>query len=104
MQVNFQAVHFTADQKLKDYISEKLEKLVKFHPKVLITTIYMKLENSGQVKDKVLEAKISIPGHTLIATSKDKTFEAAFDDAIDNIKRQLKRQNDKEIAVDKSSR
>lgn len=95
MQVTFQAVHFTADQKLKDYISDKLQKLVKFYPKILQATVYLKLENSGQVKDKVIEVKMSVPGHTLIATNTDKVFEASFDDALDNIKRQLKRLNEK---------
>ncbi len=95
MQITFQAVHFTADQKLKDYISDKLQKLVKFYPKILQATIYLKLENSGQVKDKVIEIKLNVPGHTLIATDTDKVFEASFDDALDNIKRQLKKLNEK---------
>lgn len=95
MQVTFQAVHFTADQKLKDYISDKLQKLVKFYPKILQTTVYLKLENSGQVKDKVVEIKMSVPGHTLIATHSDKAFEASFDDTLDNVRRQLKKLNEK---------
>jgi len=95
MQVTFQTVHFTADQKLKDYITEKLPKLDKFHGKVLSTTIYLKLENSGQVRDKIVELKVSVPGNTLIVSSMDKTFEAAFDDALETIKRQLKKENDK---------
>ena len=99
MQVNFQAVHFTADQKLRDYINDKLQKLVKFYPKIIQTTVYLKLENSGQVKDKVIEVKMSVPGSTLIATNSDKTFEASFDDAMESIKRQLKKLNDRAQAV-----
>ena len=99
MQVTFQAVHFTADQKLRDYINDKLQKLVKFYPKIIQTTVYLKLENSGQVKDKVIEVKMSVPGSTLIATNTDKTFEASFDDAMESIKRQLKKLNDRAQAV-----
>ena len=95
MTVTFQTVHFTADQKLKDYISDKLQKLVKFYPKIIQATVYLKLENSGQVKDKVIEIKMNVPGNTLIATNSDKTFEASFDDGLENIKRQLKKLNDK---------
>ncbi|MFZ1423025.1 MAG: ribosome-associated translation inhibitor RaiA [Saprospiraceae bacterium] len=98
MQITFQAVHFTADQKLKDYISDKLQKLVKFYPKIIQATVYLKLENSGQVKDKVIEVKMNIPGHTLISTNSDKSFEASFDDSLENIKRQLKKAHDKEVA------
>jgi putative sigma-54 modulation protein len=99
MQVTFQAVHFTADQKLKDYISDKLQKLEKFYPKILQATVYLKLENTGQVKDKIIEVKLNVPGSTLIATNTDKTFEASFDDAIENIKRQLKKLHDKAQTV-----
>ncbi len=95
MQVTFQTVHFTADQKLKDYISEKLQKLTKFYPKIVQTTVFMKLENSGQVRDKVIEIKMNVPGSTVIATETDKTFEASFDSALDTAKRQLKKLNEK---------
>ncbi|HRO74183.1 MAG TPA: ribosome-associated translation inhibitor RaiA, partial [Saprospiraceae bacterium] len=90
MQITFQAVKFNADQKLKDYIIDKLDKLERFYPKIIQTTVYLKLENAGQIKDKVIELKLNVPGSTLIASSTDKTFEASFDDAIENIKRQLK--------------
>ena len=99
MQVTFQTVHFTADQKLKDYISDKLQKLDKFYPKIIQSTVYLKLENSGQVKDKVIEIKMTVPGSTVMATNTDKTFEASFDEALENIKRQLKKLNDKAQAV-----
>lgn len=99
MQITFQTVHFTADQKLKDYISEKLQKLEKFYPKIVETIVFMKLENSGQVKDKVIEIKMNVPGSTVISTQTDKTFEAAFDDALETTKRQLKKLNEKNQAV-----
>ena len=43
MQVTFQTVHFTADQKLKDYIDEKLQKLEKFYPKILQSTVFSEI-------------------------------------------------------------
>jgi putative sigma-54 modulation protein len=98
MQITFQAVHFIADQKLKDLIREKLEKLTKFHAKIISATVFLKLENSGQVKDKIVEVKVSVPGKTLIGTNVDKTFEASSDDAIDSIRRQLERLHEKQTA------
>lgn len=99
MQVTFQTVHFTADQKLKDYIVEKLQKLEKFYPKIVETTVFLKLENSGQVRDKVIEIKMNVPGSTVISTQTDKTFESAFDEALEITKRQLKKLNEKNQAV-----
>ncbi|MCE2790468.1 MAG: ribosome-associated translation inhibitor RaiA [Saprospiraceae bacterium] len=96
MQITFQAIHFTADQKLKEYISEKLEKLSKFYGKIIETTVYLKLENSGQIRDKVVEVKMNIPGKTLVVRHIDKTFESAFDDALEMLKKQLKKNHDRE--------
>jgi putative sigma-54 modulation protein len=98
MQVTFHAVHFHADQKLKDFISEKLEKLSKFFPKILDATVFLKLENSGQIKDKIVEIKLSVPGHTLIGTNADKTFEASADVSIESLRRQLVKIIDKQRA------
>jgi ribosome-associated translation inhibitor RaiA len=43
----------------------------------------------------VIEVKMNVPGSTLIASNSDKTFESSFDDALEVIKRQLKRINTK---------
>ncbi|MFZ1704593.1 MAG: ribosome-associated translation inhibitor RaiA [Saprospiraceae bacterium] len=99
MQIDIQAVRFTADQKLRDFIQEKIEKLHKFHHKIISVSVFLKLENSGQVRDKVIEIKLSVPGSTLLANGTDKSFEAACDDAVETLKRQLKRENEKNQAV-----
>lgn len=99
MQIDIQAIRFTADKKLKDLIQEKLEKLNKFHNKIIHVGVYLKLENSGQVKDKIVEIKVSIPGSTLLVNASDKTFESALDEALETIKRQLKKENEKNQAV-----
>jgi putative sigma-54 modulation protein len=99
MLLDIQAIRFTADQKLRDFIEEKLEKLNKFHHKIISVVVFLKLENSGQIKDKIVEIKLNVPGSTLVANSKDKTFEAAVDDAVETLKRQIKRENEKNQAA-----
>lgn len=54
------------------------------------------MENSGQVKDKIVELKAHIPGSTLMATSTEKTFESSFDHANDIMIRQLKRKKERQ--------
>lgn len=89
MNLNKQAVHFTADQKLLDYIDSKLGKLDTYYDRILDTTVFLKLENSGQVRDKIIEVKIALPGNTMVVTESNKTFEAAVDKAYTTLKRQL---------------
>lgn len=95
MRIDIQTPHFTADQKLLDFINLKLQKVSKYSDKITDANVYLKLENSAKIKDKLVEIKISIPGDTLVTTATDKTFEAAFDHANDSMIRQIKKQKEK---------
>lgn len=89
MNLNTQAVHFTADQKLLDYIDQKLGKLDTYYDRIQEAVVFLKLENSGQVRDKIVEVKMALPGNTMVIKESDKTFEAAVDQAYSTLKRQL---------------
>lgn len=89
MKINTTAIHFDADQKLISYIEKKASKLDQFFDRIIDAQIFLKLENNGQVRDKIVEMKLNVPGDVLIATEVSKTFEASTDAAIDNMKRQL---------------
>lgn len=91
MKIITTAIHFDADQKLLDYIQRKTSKLDQFFDRIIDAHIYLKLENSGQVRDKIVEMKLNVPGDVLMATEVSKTFEASADAAVDNMKRQLNR-------------
>ena len=91
MKINTTSIHFTADQKLIDYIQKKTAKLDQFFDRIIDAQVYLKLENSGQVRDKIVEMKLMVPGDTLMATEVSKTFESSLDAAVDNMKRQLSR-------------
>lgn len=95
MKIHMTAVHFDADQKLVDYIEKKSAKLDQFFDKIIDAQVFLKLENSGQVRDKIVEMKLMIPGDTLVAKEVSKTFEAATDAVVDNMKRQLTRHKER---------
>ena len=98
MDINITSVHFTADQKLLDYINKKSEKMQRLGKNIVAADVFLKLENSGQVKDKIVEIKIHVPNSVLIATEKSKVFETSVDSAIENMVRQLKRRKEKLIS------
>jgi len=89
MKVQTEAVQFKADQKLIDYIEKKLGKMEQFFDRIIEARVVLKLENSGQVKDKVAEVSLSVPGDTIFAKETNKTFEASIDKVVDSLKRQL---------------
>lgn len=95
MKISLTAVHFDADQKLVDYIEKKTAKLGSFFDRITDAQVFLKLENSGQVRDKIVELKLAVPGDILIAKETSKTFEAATDAVVDTMKRQLTKYKEK---------
>lgn len=95
MKIHTEAVQFKADQKLHEFIEKKMEKLTSHFDRIINAEIKLRLENSGQVKDKVAEINLSVPGQILFAKETTKTFEHSVDSAIDNLRRQLTRYKEK---------
>ncbi|MCB0564396.1 MAG: ribosome-associated translation inhibitor RaiA [Phaeodactylibacter sp.] len=89
MRVHTESVQFKADQKLIDYIEKRVNKMDQFFDRIIEARVTLRLENSGQVKDKVAEVRLSVPGDQLIAKEASKTFEASVDNATSALKRQL---------------
>ena len=89
MKVQTQSVHFSADSKLLAFIERKLSKLDQFFDRIVSANVILKLENSGQIKDKIAEIRLEIPGTILFVKETNKTFEASVDYAIDALRRQL---------------
>ncbi|MCB0581143.1 MAG: ribosome-associated translation inhibitor RaiA [Phaeodactylibacter sp.] len=89
MRVHTESVQFKADQKLIDYIEKRLNKMDQFFDRIIEARVTLKLENSGQIKDKIAEVRLNVPGEQLIAKEASKTFEASVDAAAAALKRQL---------------
>jgi putative sigma-54 modulation protein len=89
MRVYTEAVQFKADRKLIDYIEKKLGKMEVYFDRIIEARVTLKLENAGQVRDKIVETRLKVPGDTLVVKESKKTFEAAVDSAASALKRQL---------------
>lgn len=99
MTVNIHSVHFDADSKLLDYVSNKIQKVNHFHDKIVSVDIYLKLDNVvHQIKDKIAEIRVHIPKQDLFVKASSKSFEESFDDALESIINQIKRKKEKQIA------
>lgn len=94
MNIKTESIHFTADQKLIDYIEKKVGKLEQFFDKIIDAIVTLRLENSGQIKDKIVDIKLNVPGETLYISESNKTFEAAVDAGVAVMKRQLLKYKD----------
>lgn len=99
MNINVQAVRFSADEKLVDYVNRKLQKLNTFHDRIIKVEVYLKLDNVVHtIKDKIAEIWVQVPRQQFFVKASSKSFEESFDNALDSLFNQIKRKKDKQAA------
>lgn len=97
MKMKIQSVHFTADQKLLDFIDGKINKLATFNSMIIDCEVILRLDKSSSTDNKLVEIKLLVPGPDLFAKRQRKTFEEATDLAIEALRRQLKKLKEKSM-------
>lgn len=95
MVVRIQSVHFTADQKLINFIQKKMDKLDTFYDRVVDADVYLKLENTNTRENKIVEIKVNVPGNDLVVKKIASTFEEATDLCAEVLSRQLRKEKEK---------
>lgn len=95
MNVKIQSIKFDADQKLIDYINSKLSKVKRFFDGIIGAEVFLKLINTSDADNKVVEVKLIIPGNDLFVERKAKRFEEALDECVEVLKRQVNKQKEK---------
>ncbi|MCF8258310.1 MAG: ribosome-associated translation inhibitor RaiA [Flavobacteriales bacterium] len=95
MKVKIQSVRFDADQKLLDFIDERVNKLVTFNSTILDAEVILRVENSSTTDNKVVEIKLLVPGPDLFAKRQCKTFEEATDLSVEALRSQIKKLKEK---------
>jgi putative sigma-54 modulation protein len=104
MKLQIHSIHFDADIKLLDFIRKKNEKLNTFYDRILDGEVFLRLEKGEHSREnKVVEIKLNIPNHSLFAKAQNTSFEAATDEAVENLRRQIvkikEKQNSKKADV-----
>lgn len=90
MKVNLQSVNFKADQKLLDFVQERMDKLDTYYDNIIGGDVFMKLDNTSSPKNKIVEVKLNIPGKDYMVKKECKSFEEAADNATEVLRRKLK--------------
>ena len=95
MKIKVQSIHFDADTKLVDYVTEKAEKLCRFYEHIVDGEIFLKLERSETHENKLVEFKIHVPGKILFSREMGNSFENAADIAFEAMEKQVKKEKDR---------
>ncbi|MBS7566438.1 ribosome-associated translation inhibitor RaiA [Mucilaginibacter sp. Bleaf8] len=103
MKITVQAVHFSADKKLLDFIQKKTNKLELFSDKIVSGEVFLKLENTEDAANKITEIRLNIPGNQLFARHQCKSFEEGTDLAIESLRKQIQKHKEKKAAQEEAS-
>ena len=95
MKVTINAVHFKADSKLEEFITNKLEKLCGKIDDAIGAEVTLKLDNTDSLENKIVDVRIMLKGNDLYSSKECKTFEEALDKSVDALKNQVEKHKNK---------
>jgi len=94
MTVNFQYVNTDVSETLSAYIQERLEKLSNKNEFLISAQVYVKHDDKDHNAGKICNIELSLPGPRIYATSNESTYEAAVNETIRDLQKQLKKRKD----------
>ncbi len=95
MEINIQAIHFEATEKLQDFIVKKISKLSKFSNEIRKVEVSLKVIKPETANNKEVSLKASMAGVDLFAQEFCDTFEEALDKSAESLTRQLSKYKEK---------
>lgn len=99
MKLQMHSIHFDADQKLTEFIQRKADKLDTYYDSIIDGEVFLRIDKNGKNENKIVEIKLNVPGRQFFAKNQSETFEAAADDAIEGLRRQIKKFKEKLVVV-----
>ena len=95
MKVDIQSVNFNISKELVEFVESKASGLDKFFDKIIATHVYLKVQNTKEKENKIVEIKLNIPKDEFIVKKTAKSFEEGIDLAIESLKRMLRKKKEK---------
>jgi len=95
MKLQMHSIHFDADRKLIDFIQKKADKLDTFYDQIIDGEVFMRIDKNDNKANKIVEIKLNVPGKQFFAKNQSDSFEAAADEAVEGLRRQIKKYKEK---------
>ena len=96
MKIFVQSVNFNADRELVEFVEKKVESLEKYYDKIIDSEVFLKVQQTSEKENKIVEVKINVSGGDFVVKKTCKTFEEGAALAVDSLKIQLNRRKEKQ--------
>ncbi|WP_114751511.1 ribosome hibernation-promoting factor, HPF/YfiA family [Pleomorphovibrio marinus] len=97
MKLQMHSIHFDADVKLINFIQKKSDKLETYFDQIIDGEVFMRLDKNDKSENKIVEIKLNVPGRQFFAKSRNDSFEAAADESVEALRRQIKKYKEKMV-------
>jgi putative sigma-54 modulation protein len=95
MEIKVHSIHFDADVSLLEFINSKINKLIQYYVDILGAEVFLRLDRSQDLENKVVEVRLFIPGNELFAKKQTKSFEESTDLCVEALRRQIMKHKSK---------
>ncbi|MCD7971351.1 MAG: ribosome-associated translation inhibitor RaiA [Candidatus Azobacteroides sp.] len=89
MEINIQAVHFTASEQLEAFIQKKVSKLDNFFDGILSAEVSLKVVKPEAANNKHAQVRLIVPGYDLFAEKTTGSFEQSIDEVVQALEKQI---------------
>lgn len=83
------SVKFKADEKLEQFVNEKIAKLDRLTDNATRCEVTLKVDKPESDNNKIAEVSLTLPGQTLFNSKQANTFEQAVSDCVDSMRVQI---------------
>ncbi|MFA5297956.1 MAG: HPF/RaiA family ribosome-associated protein [Lutibacter sp.] len=91
MEIRIQFVQVTKSESVELFAIKKLLKMAEKYEWLIKADVFYKLEPNTKGKGKICEIRLSLPGPRIFATSDEESLEAATDETIRDLEKQLQK-------------
>ncbi len=95
MIVKINSVRFSPTSQLESFVENKVRKLGQYYDDIIGAEVFLKLENTQDLENKIAEIKLDIPGNELFVKKQSKSFEESTDSAVSALKKQITKTKEK---------
>ncbi len=89
MVIHIQSLHFKADEKLQEYVREKVSKLFSVNGKIIRAEVTLSEGNTG-VNRCSCEIRLMVPGHDCLASKSADSHKKAVHATVNTLLRRLR--------------
>lgn len=91
MNINLQSLKFKASEQLKEFVDDKVSKLLRFDEKIISADVTLTLDAANIPENKICEIRLIVPGNDDFVSKSATTFEEAIQDCVSTLQNTLQR-------------